>query len=171
MRELLQRHKKILSICLTVICSVFVVAFVVSAATTIGANVTTTGTLNITGLSTLGRTSSSMISSYGALYIGTTATTTISGTSASFASSITPVSAGKDVGAYGTPWRNVYASGTIMAFGGTNATTTINLGSTGGSAAKGSCLIMTGENGTLYYITVAPLATSTGLRVSTDSCL
>ena len=53
MHSFIQRHKKGLSIIASVFTSVFLVALVVSAATTIGANISTDGTLSVTGATTL----------------------------------------------------------------------------------------------------------------------
>ncbi len=69
-------------------------------ATTIGANIATTGTLSVTGLSSFGQASSTMLSVLGPAYFGTTATSTfdtdgslallggLTGTTASFNSTL-----------------------------------------------------------------------------------
>jgi hypothetical protein len=83
MHDFIKKHRQVLSICLTVTVSVFVVAFVVSAATTIGNNITTegnttiSGTASVTGKSTLGNVSSTIFTAFQGIYVGGTATTTI----------------------------------------------------------------------------------------------
>ncbi len=97
MHNFLQRHGKLLSVGLSVVCSVLLVAVVVSAATTIGTAITTAGnittsagnidatagnltvggTANVTGLTTLGSVTSTVLSAWNGIQVGRTATTTI----------------------------------------------------------------------------------------------
>jgi len=74
---------------LSVVFSVLFVVAVVQAATTIGTNIKTDGTVSVTGLSTFGNASSTQLSVFNNAYFGGTATTTISSTGAVAAQSIT----------------------------------------------------------------------------------
>ncbi|MFH1193707.1 MAG: hypothetical protein V1661_01795 [bacterium] len=109
MHDFIKKYRQVLSICLSVAVSVFFVALAVSAATTIGTNISTGGNLTVTGTgsftglltpsggistSTLDnvaiggstpttghftKTSSTLFSAYQGLFVGTTATTSIYG--------------------------------------------------------------------------------------------
>ena len=70
------------SIILSVIFSVLFVVTVVQAATTIGSNISTDGTVSVTGLSTFGNASSTRLSVFNNAYFGATATSSFSSTCA-----------------------------------------------------------------------------------------
>ena len=65
------------SVVFSIVLSVLFVVNVVQAATTIGNNISTDGTVNVTGLSSLGQASTTNFSNIGMAYFGGTATTTI----------------------------------------------------------------------------------------------
>ena len=69
-----------ISVILSIILSVLFVVTVVQAATTIGSNITTDGTINVNGLTTLGQASSTLLSVYNGAYFGGTATSSFSST-------------------------------------------------------------------------------------------
>ena len=93
MKDFFLKHKGVLSISLSVVASVLLVALVVSAATTIGANIVTAGN------TTLGDTSGD--------------TVTVNG---SVNSNVLPEANNtRSLGAFGTAWANVYASGTVFS--------------------------------------------------------
>jgi len=71
-----------ISVILSVILSVLFVVNVVQAATTIGSNISTDGTVSVTGLSTLGNASSTAFSVFNNAYFGATATSSFSSTGA-----------------------------------------------------------------------------------------
>jgi len=66
----IKNKRQILSIVLTVLISVFLVAVFVYAATTIGANINTGGTLTVTGLTTLSSATSTSATTTAYLYVG-----------------------------------------------------------------------------------------------------
>ncbi len=69
----------------------------------------------------------------------------------------------------GTAFRSIYASSSLVV-GGQVATNTIDFRTGSSAQGKGTCLVLTGTNGTIYYVSV----TSTGqgnLQISTVSCL
>ncbi|MDE2079693.1 MAG: hypothetical protein KGI73_04930 [Patescibacteria group bacterium] len=66
----------------SVIVSVLFVVSVVQAATTIGSNISTDGTVSVTGLTTLGNASSTAFSVFNNAYFGATATSSFSSTGA-----------------------------------------------------------------------------------------
>ena len=66
------------SVILSVVLSVLFVVTVVQAATTIGTNISTDGTISVTGLTTLGQASTTRISVFDTAYFGGTATSTFS---------------------------------------------------------------------------------------------
>ncbi len=70
------------SVILSVVLSVLFVVTVVQAATTIGTNISTDGTVSVTGLSTLGNASSTQLSVFNNAYFGATATSSFSSTGA-----------------------------------------------------------------------------------------
>jgi len=149
-----------ISVGVTVLSSVFLVALVVSAATTIGAAISTTGTLTVEDTSTL--------------------------------SHVLPSSNNaKDLGAFGTAWRQVYASGTVYAgqviaqdyisvgsgasstirsgasatstfssgveIKEASATSTLSIGNLTGAVNQGGCIVLgsgDGVNGALYVYVV-----------------
>ena len=171
----------------TVVTSIFLVALVVSAATTIGANITTAGNLTVSGTIT------------GAVKASSTLSVTESVTS----SSIFPwANNSSDLGINGIAWRNIYASGTVygnivsvgngtvtstvIRASGTatstfssgieilesSGTSTLTLGSLRGGVGLGSCIVMGNgvDNAGSLYLFVS--ATSTGgifLATSTNS--
>lgn len=67
---------------LSVIFSVLFVVTVVQAATTIGSNISTDGTVSVTGLTSLGQASSTRLSVFDTAYFGGSATSTFSSTGA-----------------------------------------------------------------------------------------
>lgn len=70
------------AVVLSVIVSVLFVVGVVQAATTIGSNISTDGTVSVTGLTSLGQASSTRFSVFDTAYFGGTATSTFSSTGA-----------------------------------------------------------------------------------------
>lgn len=67
-----------IAIILSVVASVLLVVGVVQAATTVGSNISTDGTVSVTGLTTLGQASTTRISVFDTAYFGGTATSTFS---------------------------------------------------------------------------------------------
>lgn len=65
-----------ISIIISVVLSVLFVVTTVQAATTIGSNISTDGTISVTGLTTLGQASTTRISVFDTAYFGGTATST-----------------------------------------------------------------------------------------------
>ena len=180
MHNLSQRYGKLLSVGFSVLCSVFLVAVIVSAATTIGANISTGGNITPTtnDTSDIGAFGTAFRNVYvsGTLYgegatlgaVTVTSTLTVNGYSA--LNDVYPASNNaEDIGAFATAWRNVYASGTLRVGGG-NASSTIDLStnpSGTNTKGKGTCLILMGSNGTQYFVSV----TSTGpMYTSTVDC-
>ncbi|MFA4890446.1 MAG: hypothetical protein WC587_02310 [Candidatus Paceibacterota bacterium] len=78
--EKIYKNKSIISITLSVFLSVLFVAAAVNAATTIGTNIDTGGTLTATGLTTLGNASTSVLTVSGNSYVGTVSSGVWSGT-------------------------------------------------------------------------------------------
>ncbi len=78
MKEIIIHRRNIgpVAITLSVIASVLFVVGVVQAATTIGSNINTDGTLGVTSLTTLGQASTTRISVFDTAYFGGTATST-----------------------------------------------------------------------------------------------
>ena len=156
---------------LAVIVGVFAVVATVQAATTISTNISTGGTLDVTGLSSLGQASSTMLSANTA-YFGGTATTTISAAGvASFPSTIS-VSATSSL-ATTTVNRFLVVGSTTPQHGRSDvlidgtATTTLQL-STSGAATVGTCIQMKSVAGanTRIYVNAA----GTGLIVEAGLC-
>lgn len=75
------RNARLISV-LSVIFSVLFVVTVVQAATTIGSNISTDGTVSVTGLTSLGQASSTRFSVFDTAYFGGSATSTFSSTGA-----------------------------------------------------------------------------------------
>ena len=71
-----------ISVILSVVLSVLFVVTVVQAATTIGSNISTDGTVSVTGLTTMGNASSTRLSVFNNAYFGATATSSFSSTGA-----------------------------------------------------------------------------------------
>lgn len=93
---------KELSIALVLI---FFVSTTVQASTTIGANISTGGTLTATGLSTLGNASSTLFSAYGPAYFGATATSSFSSAGVlSLTSALTVSNGGTGASTFGQGW-------------------------------------------------------------------
>lgn len=70
------------SIIISAVLSVLFVVTVVQAATTVGSNISTDGTVNVTGLTTMGNASSTIFSVFNNAYFGGTATSSFSSTGA-----------------------------------------------------------------------------------------
>lgn len=70
------------SVIISVALSVLFVVTVVQAATTIGSNISTDGTVSVTGLTTMGNASSTQLSVFNNAYFGATATSSFSSTGA-----------------------------------------------------------------------------------------
>ena len=103
MGNFFSKHRKLLSASFSIVVSVFLVALVVSAATTIGANITTEGTLSVTGATTL--------------TAGVKASSTVEISGAVSSSNIYPwANNTSDLGAINAAaWKNVYVSSTVYA--------------------------------------------------------
>ncbi|MBU1179785.1 hypothetical protein KJ885_02485, partial [Patescibacteria group bacterium] len=106
-------HKKLLSISISIVSSVFLVALVVSAATTIGTNIVTGGTVTVGSnvlsdahnTDTLGTVAVAWHGVYtsGTIYAGSVSSTGMSGWKDN----------DSDLGSPAVAWKNIYASGTI----------------------------------------------------------
>lgn len=146
MRKFYQ-NKSFVSVLLSVVLCFTFVFVVVNASSTISANISTEGTLGVTGVTTLTYASTTAISTTGSLMIGGNATTTSSG------AFTTESTAGI---ASSTPAQELGVTGDVSV--GSSATTTIFLDST--TADTGGCLQMRGSDGVIYRLYVT--ATSTG---------
>lgn len=71
-----------ISVIVSVVLSVLFVVTVVQAATTIGSNITTDGTVTVSGLTSMGNASSTRLSVFNNAYFGATATSSFSSTGA-----------------------------------------------------------------------------------------
>lgn len=99
------------SLIVPVVLSVLLVVTVVRAATTIGTNISTDGTVSVTGLSTLGNASSTQLSVFNNAYFGATATSTFSSAGA------LAVASTLNVTGVSTLTGNVSAAGTLSVTG------------------------------------------------------
>ena len=103
-------------------------AGIVQAATTISTNISTAGTLAVTGLSSLGQASSTMLS-VNSVYFGATATTTISSTGALSVAGLATFLAGASTTQFtllsGDTIKNTVASTTVISGNLTTSTTTV----------------------------------------------
>lgn len=175
--EKIYKNRSIISITLSVFLSVLFVAIAVNAATTIGTNVDTTGTINASSTmiasSTLQVTGA--VTTYGAVTLGDAAGDLIVLTGNASTSQALTVAGNFYVGGYATA---TAASGNIVTKGnlgvGTttnateisgsgSATTTMYLTST--SATAGACLQLEAPDGTIfrtYATTAGPLYVETG---------
>src|SRR3989344_495572 len=173
MGNFFSKHRKLLSASFSIVVSVFLVALVVSAATTIGANITTEGTLSVTGATTL--------------TAGVKASSTVEISGAVSSSNIYPwANNTSDLGAINAAaWKNVYVSSTVYArnlivgsntasndayvsVGSGSASTTLRTGATAtvGAASnmgKGGCIAVGSTSSTKaglthLYLIVKPSA-------------
>lgn len=171
--SILSNKQQYAVVVLSVMLSLMVVWAAANGATTISANVSTGGTLTVTGASTLSSaTLSSTLDVTGATTLtsatmsttlGVTGLSTLTGGYVSAASSTVSGnfnSSGKiTAGASSTP---IYTLGATSA-----ATTTLALHSTSGT--KGGCIEIEGANGTIYRITAT--TTAHALYLEVGACL
>lgn len=138
---------------------VFVSAGIAQAATTISTNVSTGGTLSVTGLSSLGKATSTMFSAHSA-YFGTTATSTFSTAGAlTLAGTLTASGLVKVAPDY-----SIDASSSGVLNIGTTTATTINIGRSGQVAALAGNATVAGTLGVTGATTLAS-TTATGMKV------
>lgn len=112
-------------------------------ATTLTGAATLSSTLDVSGLTTLAKASSTLLSAYNGLYVGTTATTTISGTTTS-----------------------TFASSVILNEAGAN-TSTMQIGHASASKGQGGCIALAADDGAVLYLMVTSVAGRYELATST----
>ena len=146
------RIKEFFSIFLSVILSVTFVAVSVYAATTIGTNIDTGGTLAVTGLSTLGNASSTQLTATNSVYLATTGGSVGVGTT-------TPTSLFSFHG-------NSLLSGTAFFGAAITATSTLNV--TGLTTLGNASTTVLSVSGASYFSTASTtgLATISSMKVS-----
>ncbi|MBU4421468.1 hypothetical protein L6259_03465 [Candidatus Parcubacteria bacterium] len=195
MQNFLHKHKKLLSVSLSVVASVFLVAIVVSAATVIGANIVTGGSVTVGSnvlsdthnADTLGTSAVAWANVYtsGTIYAGSVSSTGMSGWKNN----------ASDLGSPKVAWKDVYVSGTIYAGaitshanltlgGGATVTSTFNSGVSiaeaaststlqlgdAGVAGEGGCIVMSaGDGASVLYIFPVLNGTTIHLATSTNA--